>query len=394
MNSSSRTLAAVLGSVAVASIPVAAMPVFVGYYADHLAYNIRSAGLISSAETTGMALGAIATGVWLVRPGVNLRRAMLAALGLFVVAQFLSIWPDHPRIFGAVRLVSGFAFGMTYAIGGLYIAALPKPDRGYALYFGLQFVDGSLGLWLLPYVFSTVGIRTVYIFLGALALMAMTGIGLLPIGRELSVDTPKPHSPEAPRPNSKRLLALVLLLSLFVNYIGNGGAWVLWERVGAYIGIPEGTRGISLALGMMSGIAGTALCVISVARMARFTGILIGHAALIISYVLPALSTSALSFLISAALLNASVAFIGPLYSGALARTDNSGRNVTIGVIVMGVGYGIGPGVLAYFLAPSGLNSFIAVATSTAILSLLLVIAALIMEKTRSTFPAKNGVLV
>src|SRR5690606_29806322 len=145
-------------------------------------------------------------------------------------------------------------------------------------------------------------------------------------------------------------IALLLCGSLLLNYIGNGGVWVYMERIGAALGLDSADNGLYLAVGMLTGLLGSAAAVAGAGRVGRLTAILIGQAVLVTSYLLLLARPAGIGFLVAVMLLNIAVTFLTPFYLSALSRTDATGRNATLGVFSMGIGYGLGPGTMSLFL--------------------------------------------
>ncbi len=370
-----KLLAILLGFEALTAIPTAAMPGFVGRYVDSLGFDLALAGRIASVEALGMALGQVLATL-LVRPGSDLRRLLFWSLATFAAAQLLSLIPGLTWLFAGARLLSGTAgAGLVFALVGVYIARLPNADRAYPLYYGMLFVVGPIGLYLLPTLLARVELSHVYLAL------AVVTVAVLPLLRSLeSLDrrvTAAPVHAATPTRGPIGFAALLLMLSLFLNYVGNGGVWVYMDRVGAAFGLDESTRGFYLAIGMLAGLAGSAAALYFTDRTRRLTALVIGNLLLALSYLLPLWPGRAIpAFVAAALLLNVAVTFFTPFYLAALARTDTTGRNVALGILAFGLGYGIGPAALSPFITDSGFAPMLLVALGTALLSLVLVVAA------------------
>lgn len=382
MDRSRTVLACVLVLEAITCLPTAAMPVFLGHYVDAFGFEVGVAGRIASAETFGMAIGQAVAAVWAARAGVELRRIAAACLVAFAIAQLASIWHGSALELSAARFVSGMAGpGLLFAVLGIYLASTANPDRAYSLYYGVAFVVGPIGLYLLPALLTHSGAAPVYAALSSLAMASMLLLIVLP---PRNVDRRDSAIPAVPRAASHRLVAALLIGSLFVNYIGNGGVWVYMERIAESHGVEQATRSSYLAIGMATGLLGTALAFALAARMARIAAITVGNVALLVSYALLLWGASGAGFLTANILLNVAVTLATPFYLSALARLDPSGSTVGWGVLAFGLGYGLSPGAISVLVGDGHFDAALEFAIITALGALLLALAAWLYERGRS----------
>jgi MFS family permease len=376
MTKAAATLGAVFFAYAVVTVPTAALPMLVGAYADLLHYDIQAAGLLASIEAAGMVAGVLFTTLVIARPGVDVRKCMTLAIALFGAAQFAScLSPAYP-LFAAARFLSGFSgSGLVGAMGSIYLAKVPSPGRAFAIYFGIPYTAGALALFALPRLLDFAGLSPLFAILAALALVALLSTRLLP---RVAADTAH-EAGAAPKPAStslRRILAMLLIGSLFINYVGNGGLWIYWERIGSFLRIDGDSRSLALSLGLLSGIAGAAICTTMTRFASRFAGIVIGHLILVAGYCFPLFDHAILAYGGGAALLNAAVAFLTPFYFSAIAKADESGRLVTAALSASGIGYSVGPMLLLPYARREAVEPLLMAAIATALASLLLVAVA------------------
>lgn len=376
-----RQLWAVLTLEALTAVPTAAMPAFIGFYMNQFGYSAALAGRVAAVEALGMAVGQLISAVWLARSGVNLRRAALAALLVFALAQLLSLWPNITGLFGFARLLSGVSGGgLMCAIAGLYVARLPNPDRGYSLFYGTLFVVGPLGIFVLPHVFASNHPSVVYVVLSITAFLA------LPILRALPAVRPEPPDAERHAAMSHtwtRWVVGLLLAGMFANYLANGGVWIYMEPIGHAFALRSETIGLYLAIGMATGLLGTAAAIAASGRVKRLHATLLGGGLLIAGFLVLLISTSPQHFLAGAMLQNVAVTFLSPFVLAALARTDSAGRNATIGIFTFMLGYGTGPAFLSLFVT-TDFHTLLLVASGTAFLSMVLFSVAAMIERRRA----------
>ncbi len=381
MSRASATLGVVFFAYAVTTIPTAALPMLVGSYVDHLSYDIEAAGLLASIEAAGMVAGILFTTLVIARPQVDIRRCMAIAIALFGAAQLASCWSSYYPMFAVARFVSGFSGGgLVGAIGSIYLAKAESPDRAFAIYFGIPYTAGAITLVAMPHLLRIAGLSTVYMLLATFALVALLTTRFLPkrAGDAANATGAAPKRAVTPR---RTMLGIFLIVSLFINYTGNGGLWIYWERIGNNLQIDVASRSIALSLGLLSGIAGAVACTVMTRIVTRFTGILVGHLVLAMGYALPLLSHQLWAYGGGAALLNAAVAFLTPFYFAAIAEADESGRMVTAALSATGIGYSVGPMLLLPFASQPSVAPLLIAALATAFASL--VLAFLVREAAR-----------
>lgn len=366
-----RALIALIGLQALTMVPTAAMPAFVGYYVDGFGYTLQQAGRVASVETVAMAFGQL-TVLLLIHPGWNIRRTVFAALCLFIVAQFLSLWPGNHSLFAAARFLSGLCGGgIMFAVAGAFIASLPRPDRPFAVLYGTMFIVGPIGLFALPHVFDAAGARAVYIVLGVLALLSLAGVRYCPQDRERRTNAVGSASGKR-LPLPAMAAVALLLVSFTINYISNGGVWIYLDRIGASMSIPESSRGNLLALGMAVGVIGTVAAIACSNRPHRYLFITLGQILLLLSYACLLWIGGKGGYLAGACLLNIAVTFYTPFYLAQMSVIDPSGRSATLGMLGFAFGYGLGPAVLSLFLVGGNFTGPIVAAGAAVVMSLAL----------------------
>lgn len=380
LNEKNKALAAVFAFEMLVIVPTSAMPVFMGGYVDVLGFELTLAGRISSAEALGMALGSIVVLVLFARPGWNLRRSVLISLLGFASANLVSSLTESAAIFGISRFVSGFSGGgIVFTTASLYISSFPNPGRPFAVFFGILFLIGPLGLMILPQIFDQFGMSSTYLVLSLATLCSLLFIRAYPAYRGQGPATA--GGGDVCRQDAAKIVVGLLLLALFINYVFNGGIWVYMERLGVSLGLGDQQLGVLLGIGMLCGLLGTAAAWILAERCSRLTPILIGQALLIVSVLMFLNAESAGLFLAGNITFNASLTFFTPYYLSALARADSTGRSAMIGTLVFGFGYGLGPAALSLIVGEGNFTPALIVANLAFVVSVIFTLAAWFAER-------------
>lgn len=332
----------------VANFSFAAVPVFLGAYVDVLGLSLAEAGRIASFETMGNALGIIAMAMGMTSPAMKIRQVAGGSLAILAAAQIASALVDGTAGLAIARAVSGFAAGLAYSAGNVYISGLAKPDRPFAIYYGMLFVAGPLGLAIVPALLPLMGLKGVFFAYAAILLLSLFLLPLYPPQR-----SPADAAPATmPQRSSVRasLSMYILLGALFINFIFNGGVWIYAERIGARTGASPETLGLLLSLAMLSGLIGTAIVSVLGARLGRLAPITATHFALMLVMFLFYQEPGLLTFFAAVALFNIAITAMTPYALALLAAADNTGRMAVLGTATFSLGYGLGPAALSFLL--------------------------------------------
>ncbi|WP_374573352.1 MFS transporter [Phenylobacterium sp.] len=384
-----RPLLIIYASILVGMLSVAAMPVFVGAYVDTLHFSVAEAGRVASAETLGGAAGSIFTAIFLARPGVNLRNAALACFVVLALAHVASGFVSGLGLFAAVRAVAGFAAGAVQSLGSVYISSLKKPDRAFAISFGLLSVAGPLGLWCAPPLIAAIGLAHVYWAYAAGLLVALPLMLLYPRRREPrdAADGVEPAS-KAPRAVGVGLIWAAIV----VNFICNGGVWIYAEQIGRSAGFDAITLGRLLAVAMLLGTLGVALVGMIEDRFGRLKPLIAAHLALGGAVLWVMAGPGMAGYFVAILLLNLSVVVLTPYFLAMLAEAGRGESASVFGNAAILIGYGAGPGVLSFFVRGAQFHFAFVVAAIGVGVSLALTLAGAYALRARAS--EKSAMLV
>ncbi|MFC7050992.1 MFS transporter [Emcibacter nanhaiensis] len=373
-----RPLVVIYLSILFCMFDVASMPVFVGGYVDILGFTVEKAGRIASAEMIAAAVGSVMASLFLSRPGVNLRRVIVVCILVKALMQVVSGTVDQWVVFGGARVISGLTSGLVSSTATVYVASLRKPDRAFAICFGLLSVIGPLGLWFVPSLMASIGLSNVFLLFAASLVLSLLVLRYYPstveTGRARQVDTAEPVA-------SHSLIGVVLLLSaVLLNFICNGGIWIYAERIGAVAGFNMIDLGHLLSVAMLLGVSGTVLVSIVEDRFGRLLPLVLSHVTLCASILWLYLEPGRTGYFVAITVLNMSTVIVMPYFLSSLAMAKGIGpRAAVMGNAASMIGYGFGPGVLSFFVSDTGFEAAFIVAGSGVILSLILTVGALML---------------
>jgi predicted MFS family arabinose efflux permease len=274
---------------------------------------------------------------------------VLIALAL---AQLLSALTTGVWALAAWRSVSGTAAGLAYAMGLSSIASSRNPDRGFALYFGAMFVAGLIALVSIPALLQWNGFRGFYLTYAAAVALCVVLMCRYPVHPG---DSPvEVANGQSPRGNDPRGHAW-LLAGLFLNFVFNGGIWVLAEHFGLQIkGTNAESIGALLAGTMLFALAGTGIATLVAQRWSHLMSIVVGNLGLVLSVCIMTQWRTVAGLMIAMALLNMAVTILTPATLSALAMKSSNGAQW--GNLASQAGYSVGPAAAAAITAESSMS--------------------------------------
>jgi DHA1 family inner membrane transport protein len=327
-------------------------------YGDTLHFDLPTSGLLATAEGIGFTTGTLLAALF--GKGLLPTRTRIAVLLMILAtAQLLSASTSHAWPLAAWRSLSGAMNGLIYAAGMASIARGKDSERGFALYFGAIFVSGLVALGAIPWLLRMNGLRGFYL---TYAVLIVATIGLVrwyprtdPTGSQPELNATISSADN--RANQSRYW--MLLASLFINFVFNGGLWVLAERFGLDIqGTDAESLSALLAGSMLFALCGTALSTIFARRWSKLRTIVVGNAALIAAVLIMSEWHTVAGLVIAMAFLNMSVTFLTPAMLSALASRNPQGAQW--GNFASQAGYSVGPTAAAAIATQSGMNALVA----------------------------------
>jgi predicted MFS family arabinose efflux permease len=351
-----------------AMLCMGSLPFMVGGFVEQLGFSLATAGRIASVEATSMAVACAVT-AWIARRQINLRVIVIVGTALLGISNLACTWAGQPEFFGIARGASGFATGLIYSAGNLYIARIEKPDRLFAVYYGVGVFAAAVGLLLAPELVGRLGIHAAYASFGCAAMLALLAVPFYP-QKSASLST-QPGIDVAVATHASRAGGLLILFALLVNYAFNGGIWIYFERIGFALHMEPDQLGLVLSVGTLLGLLGSLASVALGTRLGRFFPIAIGHVLSMVSVGLLQ-GASIGGFYAAAALLNVAITLLTPYCLGALALTDRDGRMALLGTFALLAGYGLGPALISTLLRGQDFQSALFWTQAAFVLTLLM----------------------
>lgn len=323
---------------------------------DGLGISPSSAGLITSANVYGAAVGAL-TAVFLI-PRIPWRAAAIASLIALITIDLVSMRLTSVPWLIALRASHGIIGGLLVGFAFGVIARTRFPDRVFGMLLVVQFGMGGIGLWALPPLVPEHGTAILFV---ALAAFSLATLAMLPFLPAYPIGSVRDTEAIAAAPIAWRPL-VVTLLAIFLFQAGNMGLGAFIIGLGRNAGLSQEFIGPTLAAANWLGATGSVFVIMVGTRFGRAKPILV-------SVVITVLFTAAFwrsdvpAIYVAANIGTATIwAFTIPYLLGLAAALDKVGQTAALGGFCSKLGLASGPLLTGYLLEHGGYALTIAAA--------------------------------
>lgn len=332
------------------------MPAFVMGMITDLKLTPAQVGWVSSAQLLGIAFGSLLN-LRLIKI-LPWRRIAYLGISLLLLCDFISIFLTDVIPFVAIRLFAGTAGGICVSFGAFALGNTLKADKNFGLFMVFQVFSAIVGNMFLPDLVQEHGIISIYIFLISVELLALFVL----LNNIPNMDV-KEH--DAGGGNSKRVwnLCFVQLLAILFFFVALGGFWTYIAPIGMAAGLTEQETGRAISLGLFGGLAGSFVATHLNIRIGRLLPILFAVGMQFIALAILYSGFEFTVFMLAGGLFLFGWYMFFPYQLGLLAALDRDGRPMILANAVAGIGSGIGPLILAFFLVDGYLPAYTISAT-------------------------------
>ena len=357
-----RTLIAFMLSASLAStiggLPFNLLPVMLGSMADSFGLDAQAAGLMGSVCFAGYLLGTLGAPLWMNR--LNWR--VLTVVSTAGTAMFFALSAgvtSVPVLYGMWALIGFFASTMT-CLGMRILSDLPNKVRAFGVRQGVELSVTALVLFALPplviahfkYPGAALALAGVVALLGLSALWVPHG----PPQEHASVATVRGALPAA----SWRALRL-----FFLFLVGNIGLWAFLERIGSSLKINPAEMGIVFAVLKLLGSVAAFSVATAGERLAPLRATLLVLVAVGVGLALLASASGFAGFALGAWIWEFAFTCGCVFQTAAIARSDASGRAVTLVPGVFALSSMAGPGLAGQIVAGGSFGGLLALALAS-----------------------------
>lgn len=331
------TLCALVAFAAITPLALLVAPALAAQLGMELGIGPSQIGTYFFVENGAFSAASLLSLYWLGR--VNVRVVGLIALAVFIVGNFATplVLPDYTGLL-LIRAFTGFGGGTLMVLSMISAQDAENPDRVFGYWVVGQLVAGAVGLALLPYLFSTFGLQSFYIILGAITLL------LTPLYKGFLAPAAADVSKADSSTNGRFVvLATLTVAAILAFYIAIGGVWTFASMAAEQARIEGAGIGTILAIASLFGIAGALIAAFLGGRSARQAMLLLGYAILVLSVAGLAMLDGGVAYIIAVCAFKFAWTFVLPFIIAEVAGRDPSGRLVACTTLIIGTGLSLGP---------------------------------------------------
>lgn len=339
-----------LAKTAVATFAIA--PFLIGGYIDHLQLSVVQASRTLSVEIFALALSNACAFFWIHKAACRTwaRRLLVLLISLNIGCIFV---PSH-ELLVLLRGIVGLVEGALLALGFGLLGTTARPNRNFGMYFAISLSVGAINIRILPYFLESAGVTGLFVNLSLYGVIALLGTSWV---RRSSIGESKSVAPLNVKSTAGIGMAMVpllfLMLANYVYFVGQGGVWSFFERLGVQQGIDLVGIANALALSLFAGVAGGATAGWLDLKLGRVTPLLVAIGLAIASILLLFAEPTIAIFTIAACLFNYGNNMGHPYVLGFAAKIDKSSRLTVLSGALHTAGQATGP-IVAGLIVVSG----------------------------------------
>lgn len=374
-----RTLIAFMLSASLAStiggLPFNLLPVMLGSMADSFGLDARAAGLMGSVCFVGYLVGTLGAPLWMNR--LNWR--VLTVVSTAGTALFFALSAgvsSVPVLYVMWALIGFFASTMT-CLGMRILSDLPNKVRAFGVRQGVELSVTALVLFALPPLviahFKYPGAALA--LAGVVALLGLSALWV-PHGPPSAGAAAAQGMPVAAAATGHRALPAAswrALALFFLFLVGNIGLWAFLERIGASLKVSPTEMGIVFALlKLLGGLAAFSVAALgerlSPLRAALLVLTVIGAGLALLA---SAGTTGFVGFALGAWVWEFAFTCGCVFQTAAIARSDPSGRAVTLVPGAFALSSMAGPGLAGQIVAGGSFGGLLVFALASSVVPVL-----------------------
>ncbi len=331
--------------------PTYVMPAYLDAAGQVLKLNDGQLGLLSGAESLGIGLACVLTGLLVRR--VNWIVVVVAAALCVLGDVLMTLCPDFQTL-TLVRFATGFGGeGPLYAISYIVLAQAIRPHRA----FGVALTGVALVAAATLHFQTQLG--AVFSDAGPLAPCAAAAIlAALMVAQSRSIGLKSREAADETAPTAAiRYDAVAILLSLAIWSAAAGAFWAFSETAAGAVHVAPATIAEALSIGIIAGLAGAAAPIVLGERLGQVPPLALATAGLIIASLLFFASSDLLRLAVAVSLVQFCWNIATVYQLAGLAGVDPDGRYSALGAVAQLAGLALGPAVAGLLIGPMGYNA-------------------------------------
>lgn len=331
-----------LGFIAMAGLAyINFMPGVIDALAGGIGFSQQQAGQIVAINGYGGLLGSLLAIVIVNRIGWK-----ITLLGLFIILavvdastglvfdyQLMLLW----------RFLAGVIGGLCLGISFALLAKMPSPDRAFGVLLLIQFLVGSLVIYLLPALERLVDAYAVFYVMASFSVISFCFVILIPMARLKVEANEQANVNQAPVDHIFKAKSLLVLMTIFLYQFSASAIYAYAGQIGLSAGLLSDNVNTSIAATGMLGLLGAMFPIAVGKDLGRSKWLVIGIGLSVASCFLLHFSASTPFYVVALALLFVAWPAVQAYLLAMTADLDSSGRLSTVAAMVSFLGLASGP---------------------------------------------------
>ena len=343
------------------------MPGVVDALAGSLGFGKATAGQIVAINGYGGLLGMLLASflVQRVNWADTLRRLLLA----LAIVELATVYIENVTLLLLWRALAGGIGGFCLALGFAVLAKLPNSDRAFGWLLLIQFVIGSLVIYVLPMLEGEWGGYAVFYLMTGISLISFIFLLLLsktPLTVKQSSNVSQVKTPI--------FQAGKVLMAVFLYQLGASAIYAYVGQIGLGAGLAHQSVNTYIATTGMFGLFGALLPIMLGNKYGRIRCVFIGAALSITCAILLHSSVAVTAYLLAMVLLFFTWPATQAYLLAIAADLDRSGRLASIAAMISFLGLATGPLLGASLLNDNSFERLLTASAACFMLTLLFVV--------------------
>lgn len=316
-----------------------------------LEFSQQQIGRVSSAQLGGIAIGSFIN-LWLIKV-MSWRRIAYLGIACLLLTDIISMFMSDYSSFLLIRFLSGTAGGICVSFGAYALGNTENADRNFGLFLTCQVISAIVANMFLPGIVLSHGIISIFIVLIILELLIL----FLLLHNIPNMDV---NDQQARGENSRKvwLLCILQLLAILFFFIALGGFWSNIASIGLDAGLTEQQTGRAISLGLFGGLGGAFIAAHLNIRLGRLLPVIFAVTTQLAALAILYSGFQFMVFTIAAGLFMFGWYMYFPYQLGMMAALDRDGRPMILANAVAGIGSGLGPLILSFYIVDNFLPAY------------------------------------
>lgn len=326
-----------------------ALPLILGALSDLYGFSSRQIGWVGAAENAGLLLGSVLVSM-LAKSG-RFRLLMVAGITVSVAGNAATAAIHTFEPMAAVRLLTGFGSGVCYSAGIGCLSLTRRSARHFSVFIVVLVLVNSLELWTVPSILAGIGLRGLYLAVGAAFVIPLMILCYVPrIAIACTLDASAERSRPATIGVATTSLAACCLFAIVLFNVAASAFWAYSERIGVSVGLSPQTVANTLTVCNLFSLTGSVFAYWLSLRWGQHRPQLAALVVMLGVFSTWSVSLTATGYVIGVLIFFEIWSMTQVYQLGTLSGIDRDGRFVALVPAAQGLGQSAGPFIAGLLL--------------------------------------------